>query len=47
MDIIEKDHSFTVLNTVRFCVSLKIIFFRPLTLLLDFMVEICFLNDPE
>ncbi len=45
--MIEKDHSFLVLNIVRLCVSLKIIFFRPMILLLDLMVEICFLNDLE
>ncbi len=45
--MIEKDHSVLVLNSVRLCGSLKIIFFRPMTLLLDLMVEICFLNDPE
>jgi hypothetical protein len=36
--MIEKDHSFIVLNTVRLCGSLKIIFFRAMTLLLDLMV---------
>jgi hypothetical protein len=46
-EMIEKDHSFLVLNIVRLCVSLKIIFFRPMILLLDLMVEICFLNDLE
>jgi hypothetical protein len=35
MEVIEKDHYFLVLNTVRLCVSLKISFFRPMTLLLD------------
>jgi hypothetical protein len=38
MEMIENDHSFLVLNTVRLCVSLKINFFRPMTLLLDLMV---------
>jgi hypothetical protein len=45
MEMIEKDHSLIVLNTVRLGVSLKIIFFRPMMVLLDLMVQICFLND--
>ncbi len=45
--MIEKDHSFLMLNTVMFCVSLKSIVSRAMTLLLDLMVEICFLNDLE
>jgi hypothetical protein len=36
--MIEKDHSFIVLNTVRLSVSLKIIFFRPRTVLVDLML---------
>jgi hypothetical protein len=47
MEMIEKDHSFLMLNTVMFCVSLKSIVSRAMTLLLDLMVEICFLNDLE
>ncbi len=38
MEMIEKDHSLIVLNTVRLGVSLKIIFFRPMMVLLDLMV---------
>jgi hypothetical protein len=33
-----KDRSLIVLNTVRLDVSLKIIFFRPMMVLLDLMV---------
>jgi hypothetical protein len=39
MERIEKDHSFLVLNAVMLCVSRgKIIFFRPMTVLLDLIV---------